>query len=170
MERVRLPPSHRYFSLESLREKTQVGKGTGEEDKKQVQMQLAWDLLPPSIDPGVDFTRDARYSARRERKMRQAESFAVALRRLLKNMCLFGKNISSPTVVDFGSGSGNLALPLAWWFPQCHFVLVDYKLRPLQIAQRRAQDAGLTNVDTWQGRIEHYRPPPTFKVTQCYLE
>jgi hypothetical protein len=50
-----------------------------------------------------------------------------------------------PTVVDFGSSSGNLGLPLAFFFPHCRFVLVDYKDRPLQIAMQRAK-VGIYNL------------------------
>jgi hypothetical protein len=57
-----------------------------------------------------------------------------------------GTETSSLTVVDFGSGSGNLILPLASLFPQCVFVAVDYKDKALALLKTRAEKAGLINV------------------------
>jgi hypothetical protein len=51
-------------------------------------------------------------------------------------------------VVDFGSGSGNLTLPLAAAFPHLLFVLVDQKKHPLAMADERIQQANLSNVAT----------------------
>lgn len=50
-----------------------------------------------------------------------------------------------PTVADFGSGSGNLCLPLAFLFPDLNFVLVDRNVQSLEIARNRAR-ASLPNV------------------------
>ena len=54
------------------------------------------------------------------------------------------------TVVDFGCGSGNLCLALAAYFENVRFVLVDMKPYPLKLAERRAKEAGLTNVEVMQ--------------------
>eukprot|EP00536_Pseudo-nitzschia_multiseries_P004260 jgi/Psemu1/187644/e_gw1.70.43.1 len=54
------------------------------------------------------------------------------------------------TVVDFGSGSGNLCLALAPYFSRVRFVLVDKKPYPLKLVERRANEAGLKNVQTLQ--------------------
>ena len=54
------------------------------------------------------------------------------------------------TVVDFGSGSGNLCLALAPYFSKVRFVLVDKKPYPLKLVERRANEAGLKNVQTLQ--------------------
>ena len=50
------------------------------------------------------------------------------------------------TIVDFGSGSGNSALPYAALLPDCNFVLLDEKEACIRIGQRRTDDAALTNV------------------------
>ncbi|OEU19644.1 hypothetical protein FRACYDRAFT_235701 [Fragilariopsis cylindrus CCMP1102] len=47
---------------------------------------------------------------------------------------------------NFGCGSGNLCLALAPYFSQVRFVLVDKKSYSLKLAERRARDAGLKNV------------------------
>jgi hypothetical protein len=62
-----------------------------------------------------------------------------------------------PVVVDFGSGSGNLTLPLAWLFPEVTFVAVDMKEEAVRLLRERAQAADLTNVTAVLGCIESYR-------------
>ena len=61
------------------------------------------------------------------------------------------------TVVDFGSGTGNLALSLAWLFPSLHFVAVDLRAEAIAILRQRARDAGLQNIVGEVCTIESYR-------------
>jgi SAM-dependent methyltransferase len=63
---------------------------------------------------------------------------------------------TTTTVVDFGCGSGNLCLAMAAIFPHVEFVLVDKKGYSLELAQQRAEEAGLTNV-----RIVQYEFSPS---------
>ncbi|XP_024402394.1 uncharacterized protein [Physcomitrium patens] len=85
------------------------------------------------------------------RKRSQVESIATALKFL---------NLSpGSVVVDFGSGSGALSLPLACLFKELTFICVDYKLESLRLLAMRAQAAKLANLTTWQGRIEDYMEP-----------
>ena len=49
-------------------------------------------------------------------------------------------------VVDFGSGSCGLTLPLAFAFPTLRFVAVDLKDEALGLMTSRAEEAGLRNV------------------------
>jgi methylase of polypeptide subunit release factors len=46
-----------------------------------------------------------------------------------------------------GCGSGNVSLPLAALLPRCRFTLVDRNAYAVQLAQSRAEHAGLSNVD-----------------------
>jgi SAM-dependent methyltransferase len=78
---------------------------------------------------------------RGQRKVWQVENF-VSL--------LSGKLTPGSTVVDFGCGSGNLCLALAAYFVEVRFVLVDKKPHPLKLVQRRADEAGLKNVEVLQ--------------------
>jgi tRNA G46 methylase TrmB len=59
-------------------------------------------------------------------------------------------------VVEFGSGSGNLILPLAHLFPAFSFTAVDMKPSAVGLLQQRVEQAGLTNVTALLGRIEDY--------------
>ena len=49
-------------------------------------------------------------------------------------------------LVDFGSGSGNLLLPLAALFPGCDFHAVEMKPNTVSVLLNRAAAAGLTSV------------------------
>lgn len=60
-------------------------------------------------------------------------------------------------IVDFGSGSGNLVLPLAHMFPGCDFVAVDMKAEAIEILRERVADACMKNVSAQVGRIEDFR-------------
>lgn len=60
-------------------------------------------------------------------------------------------------IVDFGSGSGNLILPLAHFFPACDFVAIDMKAEAIRILQDRAAEAGLSNISAEVCRIEDYK-------------
>lgn len=59
-------------------------------------------------------------------------------------------------VVDFGSGSGNLTLPLAWLFPDLQFEALDYNEVAIALLRERAAASGLDNVTGVTGTIEAY--------------
>ena len=63
------------------------------------------------------------------------------------------------TVVEFGAGTGHVAIVLAARHPQCAFVLVDKKRRSLDIAEERIQRAKLNNITVLCGAIEEYAAP-----------
>lgn len=108
----------------------------------------------------------------------QVESFALILLQLLQAQCPPGPpggSSSSPSssgpplqaspprpegpqlrVVDFGSSTGSLVLPLAALFPSCSFTAVDLKASALALLAARAEQAGLGNVATHVGAIQDY--------------
>ena len=50
-------------------------------------------------------------------------------------------------MAEIGCGSGNLTLPLAALLPSCQFTMVDRNAYAVELAKKRAAQAGLTNVD-----------------------
>ena len=60
-------------------------------------------------------------------------------------------------IVEFGSGSGNLILPLAWLMPACTFHAVDAKPEAISLLRDRAERAGLINLTASVERIEFYQ-------------
>jgi SAM-dependent methyltransferase len=59
-------------------------------------------------------------------------------------------------VVDFCCGGGHQSIPLAWLFPQCHFVLVDMKKTSLDVARYRIASLNLNNITIFHGKIDEY--------------
>jgi len=59
-------------------------------------------------------------------------------------------------IVDFGSGSGNSALVLAFLFPMHRFTLVDSLPVCIELINKRVQDANITNVDAFQSFVKDY--------------
>lgn len=115
---------------------------------------LAWDAMPASCDPRTSATRMGAGTRRGERKVETVEAFAAWLGRLALPR--------GATIVDAGSGTGNLLLPLAAAavVPDARWVAVDMKAASLQRLAHRADAAGLAAaVSCWHGRIEAYAGP-----------
>ena len=62
-------------------------------------------------------------------------------------------------IVDFGAGSGNLVLALAFLFPSFDFVAVEMKQFSLGLLIQRAKRAGLRNLRTYHGMVECFDEP-----------
>jgi len=113
---------------------------------------LSWSTMSRLIDPSwkpAHVGRGPKHENRVLRKRLQVESFVSILR---------AANLLQPgqTVVDFGSGTGNLVLPLAFAFPHCDFVAVDKSDKAIAFLNERASDAGLSNVKGFAGCIEDF--------------
>lgn len=131
---------------------------------------LDWERLPASCDPGSairggagggagagdpangggadDSGSAAKAASRARRKRLQVESFAAVLASLLGPP----PGRAGVRVVDFGSGTGNLLLPLAAAWRACEWVAVEMKPHPLRLLRRRADEARLANVATFEVR------------------
>jgi SAM-dependent methyltransferase len=125
---------------------------------------LDWDSVPEPCRPDAvlsDIRQEAglpgpmaspeAQSQRLRRKRVQVESFACALSLLLDG---YSSASSAIRVVDFGCGTGGLALPLAALFPRCDFTAVDLDATSIGILQKRAAAAGLGNITGCVSRIE----------------
>ena len=125
---------------------------------------IDWDLMPAECDPTRVIGHAAKETAeaaaaRALRKRVQVESFYVLLSQMLPPPVPEKDGASrsgKKTVVDFGCGSGNLALPLAALMPHVNFVGVDMNARSIEIMRGKAAAAGLDNVTCETARIEEY--------------
>ena len=86
------------------------------------------------------------------RKRRQVESLLAVI---------VATKLAPPgcAIADFGCGSGNLTLPLAWALPECDVVAVDAKQRSISLLNDRIAASGLRNVRAEAGRIEAFDRP-----------
>ncbi|GAB5537394.1 MAG: class I SAM-dependent methyltransferase [Rubricoccaceae bacterium] len=72
------------------------------------------------------------------------------------------------TVVDWGSGGGLPAIPLAVVFPDVEFVAVDAVGKKTEAIRLFARRLGLANVRVWNGRAEAYDgPAPHYAVSRA---
>ncbi|MBN2408146.1 MAG: peptide chain release factor N(5)-glutamine methyltransferase [Candidatus Aminicenantes bacterium] len=60
---------------------------------------------------------------------------------------------TSPTIVDIGTGSGNIALTLAKELPRARIVATDVSAKALRHAERNARENRLTNVTFVRGSL-----------------
>ena len=71
-------------------------------------------------------------------------------------------------VVDWGSGGGLPAVPLAVVFPDVRFVAVDAVGKKTEAVRLFARRLGLGNLSVWNGRAGAYAgPPPTHAVSRA---
>ena len=72
------------------------------------------------------------------------------------------------TVVDWGSGGGLPAVPLAVAFPDVQFVAVDAVGKKMDAVRLFARRLGLANLEAWHGRAEAYDgPAPHYAVSRA---
>ena len=102
---------------------------------------INWTAMPPESDPHSVTWRSHRptesggkLTPRGRRKRSQVENFCQILEPIARAVAA-EKPSSRLVVVDFGSGSGNLVLPLSVRYPQLDFVAVDDKPVALQLLQ-----------------------------------
>jgi len=115
--------------------------------------QVDWLSVPAEVDParggGLGGKVSGDIATRAIRKRLQVESFVSVLR----GGMLLPKGA---TVVDFGSGSGNLTLPLAYLFPDCTWWAVDFNSTSIDLLLEKAAEARLSNVKATCGTIEEF--------------
>ena len=70
-------------------------------------------------------------------------------------------------VVDWGSGGGLPAIPLAVMFPEVLFVAVDAVAKKMQAVRAMARRLGLANVVAWHGRAEEYDGRADYSVSRA---
>lgn len=57
-------------------------------------------------------------------------------------------------ILDAGTGGGFPGIPLAIYFPECHFHLTDSIGKKIKVVKEVYQTIGLNNVETEQARVE----------------
>ncbi len=73
-------------------------------------------------------------------------------------------------VLDFGTGGGFPAIPLAVLFPEVRFHLVDRIGKKLKVAESISQEAGLCNVTIQHGDIKEVKGQYDFVVSRAVME
>jgi len=131
-------------------------EGTGLQPKPEpftAVRDIDWEALPPTVD-----SRTLLQGNRLQQKRDQVANL----------LALVGDLRPGPTpaeglwpagglvAADFGAGSGHLSLPLACLHPDVTVWLVDVNGYALELARRRADAAGLTNVRFFAGPVTDF--------------
>ena len=106
-------------------------------------LKLDWEQMPEGVDPSFGFLKEKRLRGKRW----QVENLIQLAESLLKG---------GEVVVDFCSGSGHLSIPMAYRFPDCHFVLVERNHVPVEIGKKRVEDSGLRNIEFCNSYIQDF--------------
>jgi 16S rRNA (guanine527-N7)-methyltransferase len=70
-------------------------------------------------------------------------------------------------ILDIGTGGGFPGIPLAIYFPECHFTLCDSIAKKIKVVDGVASSLGLTNVETHVGRVEKIEAKFDFIVSRA---
>ena len=70
--------------------------------------------------------------------------------------------LTGKTIVDVGSGAGLPGIPLAIYFPEKKFTLIDSIGKKTRFIAHAIRELNLTNVQVFNGRAEEYQTPHCF--------
>jgi 16S rRNA (guanine527-N7)-methyltransferase len=73
------------------------------------------------------------------------------------------------TIVDVGTGGGFPGVPLAIFYPECRFLLVDRIGKKVRVATEVSQAIGLTNVEFRHAGIEEIAGPFDYAVSRAVM-
>lgn len=95
----------------------------------------------------------------------------LEINHLLHSLALvkFVKFVPDTTVMDLGTGGGFPGLPLAVYYPEVSFHLVDRVAKKLKVAQDIASQAGLTNVTFQHGDVLEVKGKFEFVVSRAVM-
>ena len=71
------------------------------------------------------------------------------------------------TVVDFGTGGGLPAVPLAIRFPKVRFVAIDAVRKKTEATRLFARRLGLSNLEVWLGRAEQWDGSAHYAISRA---
>ena len=82
----------------------------------------------------------------------------------------FVQFVPGTRVLDLGAGGGFPSMPLAVYYPQVHFHLVDRVGKKLRVAQDVAQQLGLENVTVQHGDVKEVKGHFDFVVSRAVMD
>ena len=71
------------------------------------------------------------------------------------------------TVIDWGTGGGLPAIPLAIVFPDVQFIAVDSTQKKILAVRAMVRKLGLKNVQAWHGRAEEWPGESQYSVSRA---
>jgi len=84
------------------------------------------------------------------------KSTPVTINTLISESLLLINQISTPLIIDAGSGGGLLGIPLAISLPEKRFVLIETIQKKVKFLKLAIDELALKNVAVWNGAIQEY--------------
>ncbi|RQW03674.1 hypothetical protein EH223_09785 [candidate division KSB1 bacterium] len=84
------------------------------------------------------------------------KSTRETLKVLIYESLLLKKHLSTPFIIDAGSGGGILGIPLATFFPEKKLVLVEAIQKKAVFLKLAISKLDLKNTEVWKGSIQEY--------------
>jgi 16S rRNA (guanine527-N7)-methyltransferase len=72
-------------------------------------------------------------------------------------------------IMDVGTGGGFPGIPLAIFFPEIHFLLLDSIGKKIKVAEAIAKEIGLSNVEVKHARVENEKNKYHFIVSRAVM-
>jgi 16S rRNA (guanine527-N7)-methyltransferase len=105
---------------------------------------------------------------RRVNLISRADEEHVFERHILHSLALASRRFpSGSTIVDWGTGGGLPAIPLAIAFPDCRFVAVDAIEKKINAVRAIGRRLRLDNLETLHGRAEQFSESLDYSVSRA---
>lgn len=78
--------------------------------------------------------------------------------------------VEGTKIIDLGCGGGFPGIPLAIFFPNVHFHLVDSIRKKLTVVDAVCEDLGITNIKTSHSRVEDIKEKADFIVVRAVAQ
>lgn len=116
------------------------------------------------IDTVLDWLLQDKYSAQESRKTKSAQTNTTNL----ANKTKLAKTNAPKTIVDIGTGSGNIAVTLAHHLPSARVIATDVSLTALRIAKKNAQ-RNTVKIDFYCGDVLDALPLQLAGKVDCLI-